>query len=197
VNFRERIFARLYRKAPSPEALPWHREAPQLLRDAAAEHPGGRALDLGCGTGAHAVYLAQQGLAVVGVDFVAAALQHAEARARAAGVELELHQGDVLDYTAPAPFDVVVDSGCLHHIPSSKVATYRTRLDDWLAPGGHYVLVHFLKTRAIPAGPRGADRAQIAELFAPLRLEAYDETLFEVGFPMGNTQAGIYRFIRP
>ena len=196
MNFRERIFARLYRRAPSPEALPWHREAPQLLRDAARGHPDGRALDLGCGTGAHAVYLAQQGLSVVGVDFVAAALQHAEARAREAGVTLELHQGDVLDFTAPAPFDVVVDSGCLHHIPSSKVARYRARLDEWLAPGGHFVLVHFLKTRPIPAGPRAADRAEITDLFAPLQLEAYDETVFEVGFPMGTTPAGIYRFVR-
>src|SRR5690349_15908912 len=44
-------------------------------------------LDLGCGTGANAVYLAEQGFDVVGVDFTQLALARARERAREAGVE--------------------------------------------------------------------------------------------------------------
>ena len=54
-------------------------------------HP--RAVDLGCGTGANAVYLAEHGFEVVGVDFSPVALAKAEARAAEAGVECQLRAG--------------------------------------------------------------------------------------------------------
>ena len=145
MNLQRTVFARLYRRTPSVESLPWHREQPPaLLEQAVAQRAArGRALDLGCGEGVYAVYLAQQGFSVVAVDFVAAAVAAASARAERAGVEIELREGDVVEYEAPSAFDVVLDSGCLHHLPREKVGAYRTRLDEWLAPGGDYVLVHF------------------------------------------------------
>ncbi len=48
----------------------------------AARHPAGRALDIGCGTGASSVYLAQAGWRVTGIDFVALAIRRARQRAR-------------------------------------------------------------------------------------------------------------------
>lgn len=129
MTVRQKIFARLYRGAQTPESLPWHREgAPALLRAAVERRGAGRALDVGCGAGVHTVYLAQQGFSVVGVDFVADALELTRARARAAGVSIDLCRSDVLDYDPPTGFDVVLDSGCLHHVPSGKVDVYRDRL---------------------------------------------------------------------
>lgn len=202
MNLQQKVFSRLYRRAPSVESLPWHREHPPPLleRAVAARSAPGRALDVGCGEGVYAVYLAQQGFDVVGLDFVADALAAAERRAHAAGVELTLHEGDVVDYEAPGPFDVVLDSGCLHHLPKAKVAAYRARLDEWLAPGGDYVLVHFAHrplVRWIPKGPRHLTRDEAVRFFAPLELRAYDETTFEVPFPMGHMRAGVYWFSRP
>jgi 2-polyprenyl-3-methyl-5-hydroxy-6-metoxy-1,4-benzoquinol methylase len=202
VSIQRSVFARLYRRAPSVESLPWHREQPPALleRAVAQRTTGGRALDLGCGEGVYAVYLAQQGFSVVGVDFVPAALAAAETRAERAGVEVDLREGDVVDYEAPAAFDVVLDSGCLHHLPREKVGAYRARLDEWLAPGGDYVLVHFAhRPRAlwIPKGPRHMTRDEAVAFFAPLALQAYDETYFDVPFPMGRMRAGVYWFSRP
>ncbi|HJR25714.1 MAG TPA: methyltransferase domain-containing protein, partial [Acidimicrobiales bacterium] len=75
MNLRRTIFERLYRRAKTAEAVPWHREQPALLERAVAQRATpGRALDVGCGQGVHAVYLAQQGFSVVAVDFVSAAL---------------------------------------------------------------------------------------------------------------------------
>jgi len=159
----------------------------------------GRALDLGCGEGVYAVYLAQQGFSVVAVDFVPAALDAARARAEQAGVEVEFREGDVVDYEAPTAFDVVLDSGCLHHLPKGKVSAYRSRLDEWLAPGGDYVLVHFAhrpRVGWIPKGPRHMTRDQAIAFAAPLELQAYDETHFDVPLPMGRMRAGVYWFIR-
>lgn len=172
-----------------------------LLERAVAQRTSrGRALDLGCGEGTHAVYLAQQGFSVVAIDFVSAALAAARMCAEPAGVEVEFLEGDVVDYEAPSPFDVVLDSGCLHHLPRATVGAYRTRLDERLAPGGDHVLVHFAhRPRAlwIPKGPRHMTRDEAVKLFAPLELQAYDETHFDVPLPMGRMRAGVYWFSRP
>jgi 2-polyprenyl-3-methyl-5-hydroxy-6-metoxy-1,4-benzoquinol methylase len=196
------VFTRLYRRAPRVESLPWHREQPPaLLERVVAQRPTrGRALDLGCGQGTHAVYLAEQGYSVVAVDFVPAALAAARTRAEQAGVGVELRECDVVEYEAPSPFDVVLDSGCLHHLPRGKVGAYRRRLDEWLAPGGDYVLVHFAhRPRAfwVPAGPKHMTREEAIVFFAPLELQAEDETHFDVPLPMGRMRAGVYWFSRP
>ncbi|MGV3758259.1 MAG: class I SAM-dependent methyltransferase [Actinomycetota bacterium] len=200
MSLQRTIFSRLYRRAPDVESLPWHREAPPpLLERAVAARPGpGRALDLGCGEGVYATHLAQQGWSVVGIDFVPAALDAARRRAEQAGVELELVEGDVLDHRPAMPYDLVLDSGCLHHLPKPKVPAYRRRLDEWLAPGGAYVLVHFAhRPRVpIPKGPRHLTLEQAVDLFAPLELQAHDETHFEVPLPMGRMRAGVYWFER-
>jgi cyclopropane fatty-acyl-phospholipid synthase-like methyltransferase len=192
----------MYRRAPSVDALPWHRESPPalLVQAAAGRRRGDRCLDVGCGEGVNATYLAEQGLRVLGIDFVPAALAAARERASRAGAEIELHDGDVLDYVAPTPVDRVVDSGCLHHIPKAAVERYRARLDQWLAPGGDYVLVHFAnppRVRWLPKGPSHLTRERAVELFALLQLRAYDEVVYDVAFPMGSMRAGVYWFTRP
>lgn len=94
----------------------------------------------------------------------------------------------------------MLDSGCLHHLPKGKVSRYRARLDEWLAPGGDYVLVHFVhrpRVLWIPKGPKHMTRDETVELFAPLQLRAYEETHFDVPLPMGRMRAGVYWFSRP
>jgi SAM-dependent methyltransferase len=200
VSLQRTIFKRLYRTAPTVEELPWHREQPALLEQAVAERgTPGRALDVGCGQGVHATYLAQQGYSVVGLDFVPAALEAARVRAEDAGVAVELHECDVVDYHTTVPFDIVLDSGCLHHLPKPKVSAYRRRLDDWLAPGGDFVLVHFAHRGRIPIpkGPNHLTHDQAVALFAPFELQAADEITFDVPLPMGPMRAGVYWFSRP
>lgn len=202
MNLQRSVFARLYRKSPDVNTLPWHREQPPALLERAIDRRGtpGRALDVGCGEGVYTVHLAQAGYRVVGVDFVPAALDAARARAALAGVEVELRECEVTEYNATAPFDIVLDSGCLHHLPRGRVAAYRDRLDQWLAPGGDYILVHFSnrpRVGWIPKGPGRLTRDQAVDLFAPFELQAEDETEFDVPFPMGRMRAGIYWFTRP
>jgi SAM-dependent methyltransferase len=77
-------------------------------------HP--RSIDLGCGTGANVVYLAQQGFESWGVDFSKAAIGKGRRRARHAGVEARFVVGDL---TLPSidgvdgPFDLLIDFGTL------------------------------------------------------------------------------------
>lgn len=71
--------------------------------------PAGAAiLDVGCGTGRHAVALARRGFAVTGLDLSAGMLAQAEAAARAAGVRLELVKADATRFSLPARFDAAI-----------------------------------------------------------------------------------------
>ncbi|MCW2959823.1 MAG: methyltransferase [Thermoleophilia bacterium] len=96
-----------------------------------------RALDLGCGTGADAVFLAEQGIETSGLDMSTTALALAKERAERHGVRIEWLQGDVLQLPLEdGCMDLVLDRGCLHHVAVSDQATYATEVARVLRPGG-------------------------------------------------------------
>ncbi|MFI8999181.1 class I SAM-dependent methyltransferase [Streptomyces sp. NPDC053541] len=111
---------------------------------------GGRVLDLGCGPGRNARYLAERGFAVDAVDLSAGALAWARERAEAAGLPVRFLHGDAFTTDlVEGPYDLVHDSGCFHHIAPHRRVTYLDFLARHLAPGGHFSLTCFA------AGPDG------------------------------------------
>ncbi|MEV3857188.1 class I SAM-dependent methyltransferase [Streptomyces sp. NPDC050095] len=105
---------------------------------------GARVLDLGCGPGRNALHLAARGCDVDAVDQSATATAWGRERAAAAGLGVRFHQGDIFDVQLPyQTYDVVYDSGCLHHLPPHRRVSYLALLDRLLAPGGHFGLVCF------------------------------------------------------
>ncbi|WP_256106277.1 class I SAM-dependent methyltransferase [Streptomyces sp. ODS05-4] len=131
--------------------------------DGGLVRPPGRALDLGCGPGRNAVHLARRGFTVDAVDLSAAAVEWAAQRAREAGVDVRFHTGDAF---APAgsgldgPYDLVHDSGFLHHLPPHRRIGYLALLERVLAPGGVLLLTCFAP------GESGASERGDAELYA-------------------------------
>ncbi|MFJ3878460.1 class I SAM-dependent methyltransferase [Streptomyces sp. NPDC090077] len=104
----------------------------------------GRALDLGCGPGRNAVFLAAQGYEVDAVDLSRTAVTWGEERAREAGVDVRFHCGDIFTVDLPpGRYDLVYDSGCLHHLPPHRRVSYLALLERALAPGGHFALACF------------------------------------------------------
>ncbi|MFG2723516.1 class I SAM-dependent methyltransferase [Streptomyces sp. NPDC048416] len=104
----------------------------------------GRALDLGCGAGRNALHLAALGFEVDAVDVSPVAVAWAEARAREAGLDVRFRRGDA--FTTPevsGPYDLVVDSGCFHHLAPHRRVSYLAFLERVLAPGGHLALTCF------------------------------------------------------
>jgi SAM-dependent methyltransferase len=85
-------------------AQPWEQEAAFYL-DVLELAPAGRVLDLGCGTGRHAVAIARRGFRVVGVDLSAGMLARAQAKARAAGVGIDWIQADLVRFATLTRFD--------------------------------------------------------------------------------------------
>lgn len=198
------IYMWLYGRAKTPSDLPWYREEPQdLLAEIGKtrERPG-RALDVGCGSGMHAVWLAQQGWEVTGIDFTDRALEMARERSQAAGTEINFEKRDVLTPAQPTePFDLVLDVGCLHSWKSAdQRAAYRANLMSWLAPGGDYYLCHFERRHALdwrPIGPWRFPPAAIVELFSSLELREHRTEILKLPFPIGPTcRVGEYWFRR-
>ncbi|MFF7989745.1 class I SAM-dependent methyltransferase [Kitasatospora xanthocidica] len=114
-----------------------------------------RALDLGCGPGRNAVHLASRGFEVDAVDLSSAAVAWAGERAREAGISTGLHFHRASIFEAELPhdtYDLVYDSGCLHHLPPHRRVSYLALLDRVLAPGGHFAVTAFA------AGAMGSER---------------------------------------
>ena len=80
-----------------------------FLIDVLGLAPGATVLDVGCGTGRHAVELARRSYAVTGLDLSAGMLEQARKKADAAGVELVLRQANAKDFTFDTPFDAAIN----------------------------------------------------------------------------------------
>lgn len=104
----------------------------------------GKAVDLGCGNGRNAIFLARRGFAVEGVDYSQKAIDWAAERVRDAGVTMRLRCRSVfaLGYESGG-YDLAYDSGCFHHLPPHRRATYVELVTDLLKPGGWFGLTCF------------------------------------------------------
>lgn len=151
---------------------PWDGHAlPARLR-AAVEGPTAmpprRALDIGCGTGDTSIYLAQHGWDVTAVDFVAAALRKARAKADAAGAHIKWIRGDVtaLSTAGVQPeFDLIVDSGCFHGLSDEARDAYVREVTTTAARDARIILAGFAANPR-RRGPRGVDPTEVQQRFA-------------------------------
>ncbi len=111
------------------------------------QHPAGKALDLGCGTGTNAIVLAQHGWQVHAIDFAAPAIQRARYKAQQANVSAHFYHRSVAQTDdLPAPFDLVLDIGCYHGLPRQTQKQYADNLERLLAPTGTMLLYAHLKS---------------------------------------------------
>jgi len=105
----------------------------------------GRALDLGCGTGANAITLARNGWRVTGVDFVPSAIRKARRKAASAGLAIDFITADVTDLKGiQGPFDYALDIGCLFGLDADGRMKYADNLIRLLRPDACYMIYAWL-----------------------------------------------------
>lgn len=148
----------------------WSGRPNARLVEHAADLTPGTALDVGCGEGADAVWLAQRGWEVTGLDLSQVALDKARRHAEDAGVadrttwvQADLRAGDPL----PGPFDLV--SAFYLHVPAADFARVYAALADAVAPGGALLAVGHHPDDAA-SGLRNPELARL--LFSPENVTA-------------------------
>jgi SAM-dependent methyltransferase len=161
---------------------PWdgHALSPALTRlvEGPDALPVGTALDVGCGTGDSAVYLATYGWRTTGVDISAKALRKASAKAATEHVWPTFALADATRLSAAGigtGFSLILDSGCLHGMSDEARLVYARELTAVAAPGAHLLILAFT-----PGGHfavRGIEHDEVELLFAPdwSLLDAADE----------------------
>ena len=120
--------------------------------------PGHHVLDVGCGTGRHAVELARRGCRVTGIDLSGGMLEQARAAARAAGVEVRLIEADATEFTLDEPADAAlcVCEGAFTLLgagddPWSHDRAILHRIHDAVRPGGPLLLTALSALRVVRA----------------------------------------------
>ena len=141
---------------------PWPTEPDAELVELVGPLEPGAALDLGCGTGRNALWLARWGWRVTGVDSSRVGLEIAEGRAREQGLEATWALADLMAFSPRAPVELVVMAN-IHPAPAERIALF-AHVADAVAPGGHlYVSGHHVEAVGV-AGPPDSARLYTEEI---------------------------------
>jgi len=118
----------------------WSGRANRMLVDTVAELAPGRALDLGCGEGGDAIWLAERGWTVTGVDISPTAVARADRAATDRGLSAEFLTADLDIWRTDETFDLV--SACFLQSPLAfgREEVLR-RAAGLVRPGGHLLSV--------------------------------------------------------
>jgi SAM-dependent methyltransferase len=154
-------------------SLPWFRPDPSPeLRRAVTEGwlpRGGAALDVGCGAGSNALFLARAGFRTSAVDLAPAAIEAAQARARRRGLTVDFRIADALRLPfGGRSFRTATDFGCFHTLPLPLRGAYAYQLARVIRPEGRFLLSWITREHTGAMGPtHRPSLAEVAETFEP------------------------------
>ena len=152
----DRFFADRTRAVPF--FVDWPDETLVRDFDRAALRPG-RVLELGCGNGRNAIFLASQNCSVDAVDFSEAAIAWGKDRSDAARCDVNFIRASIFELDIePGSYDIVYDSGCFHHVAPHRRAAYLSLVSTALRPGGILSMICFT-----PEGGAGLTDLQVYE----------------------------------
>ena len=162
---------------------PWDIGRPQRAFLEAGDAIHGRVLDAGCGTGDLALWLADRGCTVTGVDFLEQPLAAARRKAADRGLAVNFLQMDARALgEIPERFDVVTDCGLFHVFDDEGRTAYVAALEKLLEPGAKVFLLCFATAEPGTHGPRRVGEVELRRAFggAGWAVEALEPGRFEV-----------------
>jgi cyclopropane fatty-acyl-phospholipid synthase-like methyltransferase len=145
----------------------WETGRPQKAIIDVADQISGSLLDAGCGTGENALFFAERGCKVTGIDFLAEPITIAKRKATERGLTAKFIVMDALAINElPELFDNVIDSGLFHVFSDDDRRRYVQGLATVLKPGGRLFLLCFSDEEPGTQGPRRVPENEIQDSFA-------------------------------
>jgi cyclopropane fatty-acyl-phospholipid synthase-like methyltransferase len=177
---------------------PWDIGRPQLAFQALAGELRGRILDIGCGTGEHALMAAQRHLEVTGIDSSPTAIEIAKRKARERGLDVRFLVYNALDLASLGEtFDTVLDMGLFHVFDDPHRAAYVESLKAVAPPGSRYFMMCFSEHQLGDFGPRRVTQAEIRQSFARgWRVDSIEPVTLEANAPLDGIAAWLARITR-
>ena len=144
--------------------------------EAARTPPFGRALDLGCGTGAHTIMLARRGWQATGIDDQRRAVDEARRREDAHAATFVVGDGTALDaaLVGPGELEFVLDLGCFHGLRDHERGLVGAGVTALASPTASMLLLAFRPGRRLGL-PRGADETDLAAAFPAWRIDSVED----------------------
>lgn len=106
----------------------------------------GNVLELGCGPGRNAMYMAQKGCSVDAVDISEETIQWAKERANGHNLQINFIHKNIFDlHIEEGRYDMVYDSGCFHHIAPHRRISYIELVKRALKDNGFFAITCFLE----------------------------------------------------
>jgi ubiquinone/menaquinone biosynthesis C-methylase UbiE len=177
---------------------PWDIGKPQSAFVEVADQVTGAVLDAGCGTGENALFFAERGHPVLGIDFLEGPIQEARRKAKERGLQAEFVPMDALTLKAlDRRFDSVIDSALFHVFSDEDRVRYVAGLAHVTKPGGRLFLLCFSDEEPGEQGPRRVSQQELRESFAngwtieeirPARLDVRPD-VEDVSFSEGGPKA--------
>jgi SAM-dependent methyltransferase len=165
---------------------PWDIGRPQPAYVEVAEAGGfrGRVLDVGCGTGEHALMAAGLGLEATGVDTAPSAIAIAEGKAQDRGLTARFLVWNALQLAdLGEEFDTVIDSGLFHVFEDEDRVRFVDSLRAVVPIGGRYYMLCFSDRQPGDFGPRRVTQEEIRASFAERwQVDSIDATKMDVTF---------------
>ncbi len=165
----------------SKKELVWSAEPNQVFHELVSGLTPGVALDLGCGEGRNAIFLAQSGWTVRAIDFSEVAIDKARRLARSLDIEVEWIAADVCEQTfEPGHFDLV--SVVFLHTGQAERAVWLPQAINAVRPGGYFLYIGHNPSNITdgvggpqdPAVLLGVDLLlEALDGFEPIRAEVY------------------------